>query len=501
MTRYFLAACALLAVGLPVQASSPEDSIVKILTKIRGPNVLRPWTKAQPFEVEGTGVVIEGNKILTNAHLVHYAEEVEVQFRPGQRKYPARVEGVGLDMDLAVLSVQAKDFFSKHPPLPRSKKVPTIRDNVTFYGFPVGGDDLAVSRGLIARIEHGKYDYRGFGLRIQVSAPINPGNSGGPALVDGQMVGLVFGRGEGQNVGYVVPNEEINLFLEDIKDGRYDGKALLPGGMTYQAITNKTLREMLKLDDEVTGVMLSPSTTIPKNVPLQPLDVITHIGPYSIDEEGMVRVPGRLGRMPFREVAHTLAEKENKVPFTVIRQGKALTVHLPVSTRDTRLIREFRGEQPSYFLYGPLVFSPARLDAISIYRRMNPLMSYLQSPLIVRVMDQQRFPGEELVVVTRPMFAHKCVKGYEDPAGYVLQAINGQPIKNLKHLVEVLRDLEDPYVKIRFAERHSGILILPRAEMEKVTQEVMEENGIPTHRRMSADVRAIWKKTEKADKP
>ncbi len=64
------------------------------------------------------------------------------------------------------------------------------------------------------------------GLRIQVDAAINPGNSGGPAVVDGRMIGLVFSRlQQADNIGYLIPMEEIELFLEDIRDGRYRGQA------------------------------------------------------------------------------------------------------------------------------------------------------------------------------------------------------------------------------------------------------------------------------------
>ncbi len=59
-------------------------------------------------------------------------------------------------------------------------------------------------------------------MRVQVDAAINPGNSGGPAIVDGKMVGLIFsklGRGA-DNIGYIIPGEEIDLFLKDIADGQ-----------------------------------------------------------------------------------------------------------------------------------------------------------------------------------------------------------------------------------------------------------------------------------------
>ena len=65
---------------------------------------------------------------------------------------------------------------------------------VVALGFPANGNGLAVTRGVISRIDYAAYNDRTEGLRIQVDTPAMPGNSGGPALVDGKMIGLIFGR-------------------------------------------------------------------------------------------------------------------------------------------------------------------------------------------------------------------------------------------------------------------------------------------------------------------
>ena len=94
-------------------------------------------------------------------------------------------------------------------------------------GFPVGGNSLSTTQGIVSRIEYAYYDAGAAGLRIQVDAAISAGNSGSPAVVDGKMVGLVYGVGPGENIGYVIPIEEIDGFLADVADGRYDGKPRL----------------------------------------------------------------------------------------------------------------------------------------------------------------------------------------------------------------------------------------------------------------------------------
>ncbi|HYM35987.1 MAG TPA: hypothetical protein VET48_11355, partial [Steroidobacteraceae bacterium] len=56
-----------------------EESVVKVFASMRVPDPTKPWTKQAPGEVTGSGVVIGGNRILTNAHVVLYANEIQVQ--------------------------------------------------------------------------------------------------------------------------------------------------------------------------------------------------------------------------------------------------------------------------------------------------------------------------------------------------------------------------------------------------------------------------------------
>ena len=225
--------------------------------------------------------------------------------------------------------------------------------------------------------------------------------------------------------------------------------------------------------------------------PFEPFDVLTRIGEHAVDNEGMVQLPDDL-RLPFPSLLPKLA-KNGPVPITLIRGGRVVQASLPVSRRDNQLLREFRGEKLPYFIHGPLVFAPARFDAVALYARFKPLLYASQSPLITRRFDRVQFPGEELVVVTSPMFAHKIAKGYDDPVGQVVQEVNGIKIRNLCHLVETLRDCRDDYLRIRFAENHTEVLVFRRADMDKVTAEILEDNGIAPTRRGSEDMLAVWK--------
>src|ERR1700731_4013383 len=271
------------------QTPAIENSVVKVFATMRYPDPFKPWTKQAPSEVSASGVVIEGNRILTNAHVVLYATQVQIQANAAGDKVPATVLAVAPGIDLAVLQVDDASFFDTHPPVARASKLPQIKDAVLAYGFPTGGNSLSITKGIVSRIEFVGYNYPVSGLRIQVDAAINPGNSGGPAIAGDKMIGLAFSKlgGDTQNIGYIIPNEEVDLFLKDIADGRYDGKPAMYDEL--QTLENPALREYLKLDKGVEGMVVHRPDKTDAAYPLKEWDVLTHIGDAPIDNQGMVK--------------------------------------------------------------------------------------------------------------------------------------------------------------------------------------------------------------------
>src|SRR5580693_8268636 len=321
-----------------------ESAVVKVFSTLRRPDLLKPWSKQAPVEVTGSGVVIEGHRILTNAHVVSYASQVQVQGNQAGDKVFATVVAISPGIDLAVLQVDDKSFFDSRPPLPRASVLPQIKDPVLAYGFPAGGTSLSITKGIVSRIEFVPYNFPVSGLRIQIDAAINTGNSGGPAVAGDQMIGLAFSRyNDAQNIGYIIPNEEIELFLQDIADGRYDGKAALFDAL--QTLENPALRTYLKLDSTVHGIIVrQPYEGVPGN-PLKEWDVITQIADTPVDDQGMIHIAGDL-RVNFRYLVQKVAGN-GKVALTVVRGGKPLQVVVPTSVERSALIPDLKGDYPS----------------------------------------------------------------------------------------------------------------------------------------------------------
>jgi len=125
-------------------------------------------------------VIVEGKRILTNAHVVTYASQIQVQANHAGDKVAASVVAVAPEIDLALLKLDDESFFDSRPAVGRAGTLPKVKDTVMVYGFPTGGTSLSITKGIVSRIEFAAYSSSQSGLRIQIDAAINHGNSGGP---------------------------------------------------------------------------------------------------------------------------------------------------------------------------------------------------------------------------------------------------------------------------------------------------------------------------------
>ena len=473
-------------------ASAVENSVVKVFSTSRLPDPYKPWTKQAPREATGTGVIIEGNRILTNAHVVLYASQVQVQANQSGDKISATVEFIAQGIDLAVLKLDDESFFASRPALPRAAKLPAVKDSVMVYGFPTGGTTLSITKGIVSRIDFTSYNFPTSGLRIQIDAAINPGNSGGPAVDGDKMIGLAFSRlGGGDNIGYIIPCEEIELFLKDVADGRYDGKPALFDSL--QTFENPALRPFLKVGKEVSGIIVTETDSAEENYPLKAWDIITHIGDTPVDNEGMVRV-GEI-RVRFQYLIQKIT-RNGRVPLTIVRAGQSQRIELPVSARRPLVIPDLEGTYPSYFVYGPIVFSSATRLFLGGLNSAGIALAASGSPLARRLSDRPSFADESLVVVSSPFFPHKLSKGYSQAQSNVVEKVNGVTIRSLNHLVATLRDAKDEFIVFEFAGRKLETLVFPRKEMAAATEEILNDNGVRAQG--SPDTLAVWQGTAPA---
>src|SRR5690349_5797257 len=113
-----------------------EDSVVKINVTARAPDYFRPWTKASPSKASGSGVVISGSRILTNAHVVMHASEVLVQLRKGGDQFTAKVKGIAPGIDLAIVELKDPSGIEHIKPIELATDLAEVKSHISVFGYP-----------------------------------------------------------------------------------------------------------------------------------------------------------------------------------------------------------------------------------------------------------------------------------------------------------------------------------------------------------------------------
>src|SRR5438094_2120295 len=286
----------------PPQPNGPvQKSLVRITATEVAPDYRAPWNAGMLGRGIGAGFVIEGNRIMTNAHVVSNTRYLTVERDGDPNKYPARVLFVAHDCDLALITVSDPNFFKNMRPL-QFGGIPELESVVSAYGYPIGGERMSVTTGIVSRIDFQLYTHSSMDqhLTVQISAQINPGNSGGPVMQNAKVVGVAFQGYTGdvaQGVAYMIPTPVIQRLLKDISDGRYDKYVDL--AVTYLKLQNPAQPQFLGLKDDGRAV---PVETVVAAGPcakkVQPGDVLLSIDDHAIASDGNVELEGERVEMP-----------------------------------------------------------------------------------------------------------------------------------------------------------------------------------------------------------
>jgi len=428
-----------------------EKSVVLIQSVRQDFDYVTPWKQESMRQGIGSGFVIAGKRILTNAHNVSNCKYVELRKENIAKRYRARVAFIGHDCDLAVLTVDEESFFDGTVPLELAE-IPKVNSTVSTYGFPVGGNRISVTEGVVSRVETDTYVHSGADahLVIQTDAAINPGNSGGPVIQNGKVVGLAFqGIRQAENIGYMIPTTVIRHFLLDIEEGKYDGFGSL-GVILYPGLHSASYKDYLKVPPDEDGIIII-ATMMHSSVEsiLQPNDVITRIDNYNVDNDGMVQIYGL--RLHISEAIETKNIGQT-AQLTFYRDGKRMTETATIALN--RPIFEYARQYdlpPRYVCFAGLTFVPATRNFLETWGRdwrtdIPHYLRYLFKHSIQLNTDRQR---KEYVVLAEIMPDE--VNSYAaDFRSQPVETINGVTIWSLDDVYKAFKQSVDDFYVIKF---------------------------------------------------
>jgi len=485
-TIFFLTAVTLLLVlrWLPGESAAAEkdqsingesalkESIVKVYTVYNKPDYFNPWRMFGAHRINGSGCIISGNRILTNAHVVADHTFIQVRRYGQAERYRAKLLSVSHDADLALLTVEDKAFFEGVTPLGLGE-LPETQKEVLVYGFPLGGDSLSITKGVLSRVEHHFYVHSSYLLLAgQIDAAINPGNSGGPVLVGGKVIGVVMQSiksSKSENLGYMVPVNVVNHFFKDIGDGQYDGFPDL--GIVVQKIENPDMKHMYGLDDRRTGVLVNhvlPGS--PAEGQVHRGDILLSIDAYPIADDGTVEFRPK-ERTRFRYYADVRQTGES-VDLQVFREGdvKHITLSLNRTRKEYMLVPNEQYERsPRYFIYGGIVFMPLTKNII---KQFGSSWMHKAPPRLVQELSNWVTDERKEIVVALKVLAADVNQGYHDLFAMIVEEVNEKKVKDFDEFFRIVTQSKEPYTVFRDKKRFEIVIDRKKAEEshEKILQ-------------------------------
>eukprot|EP00927_Polykrikos_kofoidii_P007772 TRINITY_DN13190_c0_g4_i1.p1 TRINITY_DN13190_c0_g4~~TRINITY_DN13190_c0_g4_i1.p1 ORF type:complete len:578 (+),score=79.63 TRINITY_DN13190_c0_g4_i1:77-1810(+) len=454
-------------------------SVCKLFVKKVPANFADPWRKHSQQSSTGTGFLLRNRWIITNAHVVHRAVSVLVRATSGPPvKYNARVVSIGLPCDLAVLEVDG-DFWQGKQSLELSRELPRLDDNVTCFGFPVGGENISVTRGVVSRID---VNFEGL-FRIQIDAAINPGNSGGPVLGShGSVVGVAASHlKHASNIGYIIPTAVLEQFLEcaaSASNGpQYVGVASLGIGRV-QTLESPALRRKLGLKEGFTGgVRICSVFPLADAVGrLREDDVLVSIDGVEIGQDATVPLRDN-ERIHFLHLVTSRLAGRDTVRVRVMRSGQELEEVVALYP-NRWLVPRIDGYDaaPEYCIIGGLVFVPLSQPWAELKTNDKEARALILQHLCAALPDE----GRQLVILSK-VLAHPCNFGFHALSCVVLNTFNSEPIYNLAQLARAADACEaDNYVFEfkRPAADGQELVVLDRAECMASEPEILQQHLI-----------------------
>ena len=455
---------------------SVKKALVKVYTSHQLFDYLSPWQYGQSANSTATGFIIDGERIITNAHAVLNSKFLQVRKEGDSKKYKAVVKFTSEEYDLALVEIEDKSFFNGTVPL-KLGTLPEIQEKLTVYGYPLGGDKLSTTQGIVSRMEHNTYTLTNRKFLIgQTDAAINSGNSGGPVVSKGKVVGVAFaGLNSADNIGYFIPVNILNNFLEDIKDGKYDGSPLL--GVEWLELESPSHRRMLGIEDKTGGILIKK---VFKNSPfegvLQKNDVLMKLDNYPIEYDGTIEF--RKNEKTDFSYVNQQKKYGDSLSYEIIRDKKIKTGQVKLNKKDIEytVVTDVTIETPpSYMVYGGLLFEPLTSNYMagvveklgSVYDKEELYKDYKQLVVLVRVLP------------------FDVNLGYTDAEHEIIVKVNGEKYKDFKDFAQKVKNVKSGFIV--FENDNGDEIVLDVKEVEEQREALMQNYNISSD--MSDDIK------------
>jgi S1-C subfamily serine protease len=465
--------------------------VVKVFCTTTKPNYRMPWQMDAQRTYTGSGCLMPGRKVLTNAHVVGYGTTITLLKHGDPKRYLAKIASMGHEYDLAMLEVvddEADAFWSGTQPLELGD-LPPLNSTVMLLGYPTDIDSVSVTEGVVSRVMVDVYRHSNEELlKLQVDAAINPGNSGGPAIVDGKLIGIVSEvQKRAQNIGFAIPAPVVNHFLSqtakaNVKNpgDKYPGICVL--GISWLGCDNGSFRSAHRLGKNEHGIAVS--NVLPLSVckgKVLPGDVLMAIDGCAIANDGTIELRKSGERVKFT-YAVTRKFAGDECRLSLKRDGTPIEQVVTLSGVSPRFTVQRQLDQPQYVVWCGLVFVQCSASYIEEeFAGENGSIDFDEMPLDMQLAwyrSEKKHADQEVIVLSQVLADELCI-GYTHYKNRLVEAVDGQPVNNLRALADALKRVDptkQPFVRIHLDGNACIVLETNRALQSHPT--ILERNKI-----------------------
>jgi S1-C subfamily serine protease len=520
------------AVGSPIEVLDDAETVdmanclkgvVQVFLQAVRPSFTQPWTKSMPEGATGTGFVVDLSLrlLVTNAHCVEFGRTILVRKSNDHFQYEARLLAISHQVDIAILTVEDDQFWLNTDAITMGDMC-RMQHTVSVVGFPIGGETVSITRGVVSRIDWIPYSQAGGegNLCVQVDAAINPGNSGGPALTNGKLAGIAFqgmGADEASNVGYIIPVTILKRVLDDFKHAAAEKGVRPPTGsavvhwpkakgageplikvrpfgrfaVQVQEAESPYLRAAVKLPHNRTGVIVRKVSRVSNLYDiLKNGDVITAIDGVAIGNEGRVIVPP-LQPLDYQYIISSKLVGE-PVTFTVCRDGNIIDLQSTVENPPMRVPLIHKEASISYIMFAGFVFSPLSEDSELGDNEIEEFIVRQQAELLMASKGKQFNKAGQQVVILTSVLPHRVSIGYDRLGTFSpVYKVDGKDIDNMEDLAKAIATAQGPLISFEFC--NGNFLVMPLKEGLEATDEIQDDYGMtaPVSKDIAASLKAL----------
>ncbi|MDB4720997.1 serine protease [Verrucomicrobiales bacterium] len=454
--------------------SSRYEAVVRIENSSLNPDYRSPWNTGRDSGGNGTGWLVGENKFLTNAHVVSNSRIIYIKKVGDAKPYRAKIVHIAHDCDLAMLELEDPSAFEGVTPFDIGK-LPQLDTTVKVIGYPIGGERISITSGVVSRIDFLSYSHTSVDLHltIQIDAAINPGNSGGPVIQNGKVVGVAFQGYSGsvaQNTGYMIPTPVIRRFLKDVEDGNYDHYVDL--SMSDFPLINPAQRKALGLANDGIGIMVAAAEEDGSaGGILKTGDVLLAIDGRPVKSNGLINYEGEDVNM------NEIVERKfagDVIKLKIWRQNKSIDTKVTLKRFLPYLIAAKKyDEKPRYIMFSGLVFQPLDRNLMAAHGMKNLQVRYHFDSYVSAGIYKDR---PEVIVLTS-ILPDSINSYFSNFKHSIVDEVNGVKVKTLKDVHNALAKDKDDYIIISLLGNGRPIVI-ERAKVEAAQKRIQEKYNV-----------------------